>query len=327
MKSVKRPSKSLIVNKALEFVYSAQARERELVLENKTLRQELDQHRAQLGLAPSSPVRSPAPMHTLDHCDASPPARPTPSFAQYDGSFSQVSPAEVKREELAYAMGASRHGREGSDDGSLHSASLSPPMSTAPTSRQASLTTAPATLPSPSCSYESEAAFQHFAVTTPPATGFGELSMGVSPLAMAYSPSQYQQTQQTISHAMYGSPTSLHAHSLPTQTLASFSASRSVQPIPLSLPLQLAHPPTAYTYPSAMNPSLLSQQHAALLSAQLQSREHALVYQRFLESQAAQAAQAQAQSTANETLLGMGLDAQGHDMLSGFEGGSYNFMN
>ncbi|GAA6009221.1 hypothetical protein JCM11491_004233 [Sporobolomyces phaffii] len=59
MKNIKRPSKAMIVNKALDFVYDAQLRERTLVQENNELRREVDQLRARLGMPPLPP---PAPL-------------------------------------------------------------------------------------------------------------------------------------------------------------------------------------------------------------------------------------------------------------------------
>ncbi|GAA5898651.1 uncharacterized protein JCM6883_003379 [Sporobolomyces salmoneus] len=59
MKNIKRPSKAMIVNKALDFVYNAQLRERTLVQENNELRREVDQLRARLGMPPLPP---PAPL-------------------------------------------------------------------------------------------------------------------------------------------------------------------------------------------------------------------------------------------------------------------------
>ncbi|GAA5852777.1 hypothetical protein JCM5353_001403 [Sporobolomyces roseus] len=59
MKNIKRPSKAMIVNKALDFVYDAQVRERTLVQENNELRREVDQLRARLGMPPLPP---PAPL-------------------------------------------------------------------------------------------------------------------------------------------------------------------------------------------------------------------------------------------------------------------------
>lgn len=55
MKNIKRPSKAMIVNKALDFVYDAQLRERTLVQENNELRREVDQLRARLGMPPLPP--------------------------------------------------------------------------------------------------------------------------------------------------------------------------------------------------------------------------------------------------------------------------------
>ncbi|KAM0788130.1 hypothetical protein ACM66B_001295 [Microbotryomycetes sp. NB124-2] len=59
MHKVKRPSKSVIVNKALEFVYEAQVKEQTLVKENENLRNEVNQLRSQLGLPPLAPPVAP----------------------------------------------------------------------------------------------------------------------------------------------------------------------------------------------------------------------------------------------------------------------------
>ncbi|KAK4047776.1 hypothetical protein OIO90_006075 [Microbotryomycetes sp. JL221] len=61
MHKVKRPSKSVIVNKALEFVYEAQVKEQTLVKENNELRREVNSLRQQLGLPPLAPPVAPAP--------------------------------------------------------------------------------------------------------------------------------------------------------------------------------------------------------------------------------------------------------------------------
>lgn len=63
MATVKRPSKSVIVAKSLEFVQGAQAREQYLMGQNDSLRQEINDLRARLGMAPlanSPPVNMPA---------------------------------------------------------------------------------------------------------------------------------------------------------------------------------------------------------------------------------------------------------------------------
>ncbi|KAL8284086.1 hypothetical protein RQP46_005199 [Phenoliferia psychrophenolica] len=59
MVNVKRPSKSIIVNKALDFVFDAQVKEHALIKENNDLRRQVDQLRARLGMAPLPP---PAPL-------------------------------------------------------------------------------------------------------------------------------------------------------------------------------------------------------------------------------------------------------------------------
>jgi len=53
MAAVKRPSKSVIVAKSLEYVYATEDRERVLRAENASLRKEVDELRAKLGMAPS----------------------------------------------------------------------------------------------------------------------------------------------------------------------------------------------------------------------------------------------------------------------------------
>jgi len=52
MQSVKRPSKSVIVNKSLEWICESQAREYELVRENNFLRNQVNELRAQLQMEP-----------------------------------------------------------------------------------------------------------------------------------------------------------------------------------------------------------------------------------------------------------------------------------
>ncbi|GAA5829359.1 hypothetical protein JCM11251_005019 [Rhodosporidiobolus azoricus] len=59
MKNIKRPSKAVIITKALDFVYDSQVREHTLVTENNDLRREVDQLRARLGMEPLPP---PAPL-------------------------------------------------------------------------------------------------------------------------------------------------------------------------------------------------------------------------------------------------------------------------
>lgn len=51
----KRPSKSMIVNKALDFVHNSAAKEFALMKENKELRSQVQELRAQLGLSPLPP--------------------------------------------------------------------------------------------------------------------------------------------------------------------------------------------------------------------------------------------------------------------------------
>lgn len=58
--SIKRPSKAVVVTKALDFVYDSQVRERALVQENNELRLEVDQLRARLGI-PALPPPEPLP--------------------------------------------------------------------------------------------------------------------------------------------------------------------------------------------------------------------------------------------------------------------------
>ncbi|GAA6052397.1 hypothetical protein JCM3770_000222 [Rhodotorula araucariae] len=54
-KHIKRPSKAVIVSKALDYVYDASAREHALTKENNELRCEVDQLRVRLGLPPLPP--------------------------------------------------------------------------------------------------------------------------------------------------------------------------------------------------------------------------------------------------------------------------------
>ncbi|GAA5884534.1 hypothetical protein JCM6882_005291 [Rhodosporidiobolus microsporus] len=62
MRNIKRPSKAVIITKALDFVYDSQVREHTLVTENNDLRREVDQLRARLGmeaLPPPAPLPEP----------------------------------------------------------------------------------------------------------------------------------------------------------------------------------------------------------------------------------------------------------------------------
>ncbi|KAA1105859.1 hypothetical protein PGT21_022414 [Puccinia graminis f. sp. tritici] len=57
MQSVKRPSKSVIVNKSLEWICESQVREYELARENAFLRNQINELRAQLQMEPLPPTR------------------------------------------------------------------------------------------------------------------------------------------------------------------------------------------------------------------------------------------------------------------------------
>jgi len=62
MAAVKRPSKSVIVAKSLEYVYATEDRERVLRAENASLRKEVDELRAKLGMGPSISTSPPVLM-------------------------------------------------------------------------------------------------------------------------------------------------------------------------------------------------------------------------------------------------------------------------
>lgn len=98
MASVKRPSKSMIVNKSLEFIFGAEEREKALKDEAADLRREVDELRAQLGLPPKNKAAAKAA--------ASVPAnkRFSVSSAHTDDSFSaglSCSPAASSASFLA----------------------------------------------------------------------------------------------------------------------------------------------------------------------------------------------------------------------------------
>lgn len=89
MAHVKRPSKSVIVNKALEFVFDAQVKEHALIKENNELRRQVDQLRLRLSMPPL------------------PPPVPLPSAAampQFNRSFSGADLEDLK-EEISGANG------------------------------------------------------------------------------------------------------------------------------------------------------------------------------------------------------------------------------
>ncbi|KAG0143363.1 hypothetical protein CROQUDRAFT_673001 [Cronartium quercuum f. sp. fusiforme G11] len=63
MGNVKRPSKSVIVNKSLEWICESQVREYHLVRENNYLRAQVNELRSQLQLGPLPPANYAAPLH------------------------------------------------------------------------------------------------------------------------------------------------------------------------------------------------------------------------------------------------------------------------
>jgi len=95
MANVKRPSKSIIVNRALDFVFDAQVKEHALIKENNELRLQVDQLRARLGMAPLPP---PAPLpnnerrHSPTQAQATTTTTTTPTSAS--PTFSSPSPVE-----------------------------------------------------------------------------------------------------------------------------------------------------------------------------------------------------------------------------------------
>jgi hypothetical protein len=64
MANVKRPSKSVIVNKSLEWIYDSQIREHALVRENNALRAELNELRSRMSMPPLPP---PPALANLDY--------------------------------------------------------------------------------------------------------------------------------------------------------------------------------------------------------------------------------------------------------------------
>ncbi|GAA6019441.1 hypothetical protein JCM10207_001387 [Rhodosporidiobolus poonsookiae] len=90
MTNIKRPSKAVIVAKALDFVFDSQHREHALVEENNALRREVDALRARLGMAPLPP---PAPLP--DHKVATQATMRKPKKATESAPKVISAPAEV----------------------------------------------------------------------------------------------------------------------------------------------------------------------------------------------------------------------------------------
>lgn len=105
MADVKRPSKSIIVNKALEFVYDAQIKENALVQENNELRREVDQLRARLGM-PALPPPNPLPGSDKTRSGkGSKSQRPPLVKAKTLPSFATITPPDNVADEINAAMG------------------------------------------------------------------------------------------------------------------------------------------------------------------------------------------------------------------------------
>jgi len=93
MASVKRPSKSNIVAKSLEYVYQTEARERVLREENASLRREVEELRAKLGLKPAA--ITPAPIAIVSQQQRSPPIVQRERFNSFDDSASSLSASSL----------------------------------------------------------------------------------------------------------------------------------------------------------------------------------------------------------------------------------------
>lgn len=127
----KRPSKSMIVNKALDFVHNSAQREQALTKENEKLRAEVQQLRAQLGLSPL------------------PPSLPLPAHAHHTSSTTKRDP---KKESKCLKQESPSHFNlvTGSGSGNEHFTMMESGSSSQLTGRHYSIT--PGSLPSPALS-------------------------------------------------------------------------------------------------------------------------------------------------------------------------------
>jgi len=239
MAHVKRPSKSVIVNKALEFVFDAQVREHALVKENNDLRRQVDQLRLRLSMPPLPP---PAPLPSAA-------GMAHPGQPQFSRSFSGADLEDLK-EEIGGATGLAQVQAQADQR-------LTPDMLQQH--------------PSPA-SYVQAAA----GITSPASSIMAGMSDGMSP-AMAY-PTLFGQSP-VASSTTAGSPTNSSGSPAPVEahSLAA-SAAPATSPFLAHAPHQMAalsqqQGLTAQTQAllqaqfGYMQPSLLTQQHALLMAA------------------------------------------------------------
>jgi len=93
MASVKRPSKSTIVAKSLEYVYRTEDRERALREENASLKKEVEELRAKLGMPPSAAASSPIAIVQSQQRSPANPGRER--FNSFDDSASSLSASSL----------------------------------------------------------------------------------------------------------------------------------------------------------------------------------------------------------------------------------------
>lgn len=239
MAHVKRPSKSIIVNKALDFVFEAQVKEHALIKENNELRRQVDQLRARLGMAPLPPP-TPLPTSGARHMATT--------------TIKQDSPAEIARQcppQLALKALEAQSVYAGQTSPSDHSpqALPSPPatIDLSPSASNYALQTGPVLFPhAESVSSDGEGPMQGSQ------SSFGP---GTPPLS-TNSPSPYIPTSGAQQLNMTAAMTNSGGYLAQAQALAG-----------------------TFGYPTNgmhMNAPLLSQQHAALIAAHFQQHAQQL---------------------------------------------------
>ncbi|KAK4701344.1 glucan 1,3-beta-glucosidase, partial [Phenoliferia sp. Uapishka_3] len=264
MANVKRPSKSIIVNKALDFVFDAQVKEHALIKENNELRRQVDQLRSRLGMAPLPP---PAPLL------ASSATEKKPALAQYHQSFAS---ADQCGDEIAHSIGGL---------GALADSGTSPATTSSPQDTQVTSPTSAPTSPisafdmsSPTLSYPTIP--NMFSASNGPMVGSPSDSNDGSVLSHSL---PRHPSHQTLNPAQLStSPFSPIPHSSnqhQNQNQLQNQNNQSAGGMQHGGLGQLNAQAMLQAQYGFMNPSLLSSQHTALLALHLQQQQQAMQQQ------------------------------------------------